>query len=144
MTDDRPSTTDRARLLAMTPEEALAQGLRGDAPGGVSPLLAGEAALALAEQLRAADVPLQALDLCIVVFDRAREQAGADPTIPEPVLQELRRALDVQAGDRPALRRWVTALADRAYLRQDLEAALAFLVKVREVQALGGAMKRPR
>lgn len=144
VTDDRASTTDRARLLAMTPDQALAEGLRGDAPGGLPPLLAGEAALAMAEQLRAADVPLEALDLCLVVFDRAREQTGAGQTVPAPVLEDLRRALEVQAGDLPALSRWVEALAGRVYLRRDLEGAVAFLVKVREVHALGAALPRPR
>ncbi len=143
VTDERATSTDRERLLAMTPEQALVDGLRGDGPGGLSPLLAGEGALAMAEQLRAAQVPTEALDLCVVVFDRAREQA-APGTLPEPALQELQRALKVQAGDQPGLLRWVEALAGRVYLRQDVEAAVAFLLKVREVRALSGALQRGR
>ncbi|MCO5172283.1 MAG: hypothetical protein M9894_38790 [Planctomycetes bacterium] len=137
-TPPAPTSADRARLLALTPAEALAGGLRGTAPGGLAPTLAGEGALAMAEQLRAANVPLEALDLCIVAFDRARERAQG-PVIDDAARADLARALRVQAGDQPALRAWVEALADRAYVREDLPAALSFLVKVREVRALSAA-----
>lgn len=137
-----PSSTDRARLLALTPAEALAGGVRGAAPGGLAPALAGEGALAMAEQLRQAGVPLEALDLCIVAFDRARERTRAG-VIDDAARADLARALRVQAGDRPALLAWVEALADRAYVREDLPAILSFLTKVREVRALSAAA-RPR
>ncbi len=143
VTPERSSSSSREQLLAMTPEQALADGLRGDGPGGLAPRLAGEGALAMAEQLRAAQVPVEALDLCVVVFDQARERAHAG-TLPEPALQELQRAVKVQAGDRPALLAWAQALAGRVYLRQDLEAAVTFLVKVREVRAFADAANRGR
>ena len=139
----QPSSSDRQRLLAMTPGEVLAGGLRGDGPGGLQPLLAGEGALAMAEQLRAGEVPLEALDLCIVAFDRARERArGA--TVEDDARAELVRGLRLQAAGHPTLLAWVEALAERVFLREDLPAALAFLVKVREVRAISQAGGRAR
>lgn len=137
------TTKDRAQLLAMTPADVLKDGLRGSGTGGMSPLLAGEGAVAMAEQLREANVPLDALDLCVVVFDRARERT-ATGTIEAPARKELDAGVELQAGDLPSLHRWVKALAERAYQRQDLDAAVAFLMKVREIRALSQALTPPR
>lgn len=139
----QPSSSDRARLLAMTPADVFADGLRGRVAGELAPLLAGEGALAMSEQLGAAKVPLEALDLCFVVFDRARESARAE-LVEDAVRAQLMRSLEVQAGDQPVLRAWVVALAERVFVRADLSAAAAFLTKVRTIYALSAALTRPR
>lgn len=146
VSDPPPSSSDRsdrARLLAMTPAEVFGGGLRGRNAGELAPLLAGEGALAMAEQLGAAKVPLEALDLCLVVFDRARERSR-EALVEDAIGAELTRALEVQAGDQPVLRAWVVPLAERVFVQADLGAAVAFLTKVRTIYALSAALTRPR
>lgn len=139
----QPSSSDRARLLAMTPADVFSGGLRGRVAGELAPLLAGEGALAMSEQLGAAKVPLEALDLCLVVFDRARESARAE-LVEDAVRAQLMRSLEVQAGDQAVLRAWVVPLAERVFVQADLSAAVAFLTKVRTIYALSAALTRPR
>jgi len=117
----------REELLAMTPEQVLANGLRGSGPHGLAPGLAGTGALALSEQLRADGLPRDALGLASVIFRRAAEQGLPEQRATEQVHAELARNIEVQAGDQPRLHAWLTALARAGERHGDLAAAAAFL-----------------
>lgn len=138
-----PPALTREELLALDPDELMKAGLRGAAPGGLAPALAGEGALALHEQLRAASAPLEALDLCVVVLARAAERVKPGALVDEAAALELEKGLAVQSSGCAPLERWTRALARRAQTREDLDAAAAFLLKVKEIARLAAA-KLPR
>lgn len=135
-----PESLSREDLLARTPEAVLAGGLRGDGPEGLAPELAGTGALALVEQLRAADVPREALELCLVQLDRAREQAPPG-ALSDAAVERLRRDLAVQTRGYPALERWMTALEGHLLHQGDLEAAVTFVSRAWRIWQEGDALR---
>lgn len=136
-----PESLSREELLARAPEAVLAGGLRGEGPEGLAPELAGAGALALVEQLRAAGVPREALELCLVQLDRAREQAPPGE-LSDAALERLRSDLAVQTRGHPALERWMTALAGHLLERSDLEAAVTFVSRAWRIWQEGDALRQ--
>lgn len=127
------STLTRAQLLEMSPLVVLEDGLReagATDETGLADKLRTLGALALSEQLREAGVPLDALDLCIVVFDQAREQ---NPEWTSEARETTIAGLDVQASGFPLLGRWLAALVEAIDDARDLVAALRFLEATRQI-----------
>jgi hypothetical protein len=127
------STLSRAQLLALKPAVMLENGLRVSGAvdeTGLTDNLRTLGALAFSEQLRDADVPLDALDLCMVVLDQTREQYSE-------WTGEARAAavagLEVQASGFPVLARWLAVVIQAIGDSEDLVAAVRFLEATRQM-----------
>lgn len=92
-------------------------------------------ALAMAEQLQAAAVPLESLDLCIVYWSRALD--GLMPgEIPQERLDRLDADLFIEAASSAALARWLDALRLRARTTEDLDRTIQLLMRSRAIWLL--------
>jgi hypothetical protein len=127
-------TTTRAERLAWTPEEALRRA--DDTPSEL-----GTAALALVEQIEAAGLPIDALDLSIVDWSRALDDLLPGPLTID-VLAKLDADLELERSAAPMMARWSAALRARLVTTQDLERAIAFLAQARSTFAALLAMRR--
>lgn len=117
-------TTTRSERLGWSPEAALSLVERSNGSE------VGTAALAMVEQLVEADVPLEALDLCIVYFSRALD--GLSPgQIPPQRLEALDADLAIERSTSPRLAEWLDALRSRASSAEDLDSVIQFLMRAR-------------
>jgi len=121
--------TTREQRLAWTPDEAI-QRLQRPGPDETSTV-----ALAMAEQLEAAHVPIDALDACLVIWSRALGDRSPQRAS-RIALEQLRQDLQLQTSAAPVLRAWLAALSRPITTVQDLDYVFRFLTKVRELQAL--------
>ncbi|MGE0712828.1 MAG: hypothetical protein AB7N76_34685 [Planctomycetota bacterium] len=142
VTNANPDPSTREELLAYEPAQAFAHGLRGEGPKGLAKGLLGTAPAALAEQMKHEKTPPQALDLVLVVFQRAQDTQGNRSILDGEVLDRLRRDLTVQTSGHAALGRWASALVGKVESPPDLRAASTFLEHVRAIAHLGKAARK--
>lgn len=124
-----PQSTTRDQRLAWTPEQALDLVIRS---GGAE---MGTAALAMYEQLRAAALTPDAIELAVTFWMRARDGLPPGP-VPPDRLARLDADLGTDAAVAPALGRWEHALRARVRLVQDLDWVIQFLLHVRQTWAM--------
>lgn len=117
-------TTTREERLAWSPEHALSL---VDCSGGIE---AGTAALAMVEQLVAAQVPIDALELSLVFWSRALDGLSPGP-VPPARLARLDDDLAIERAGSSTLARWLDALRVRVRTTSDLDEAIRFLMKAR-------------
>jgi hypothetical protein len=127
----------RTELLAITPESLMVAVF---ATPGPSPEI-GTAGLVLAEQLRAANVPLEALELCIVFWSAALDGLAPGSQVPADRLAHLDRSLAIQTDGFPVLARWMAALRQRVSSAETLDLAIQFLLRGRSTWTLTEAMR---
>src|SRR5690242_18346425 len=108
------SSTTREERLAWDPQQAIAVA-RGPGPDESSTV-----ALAMYDQLAAADVPIDALDMCIMFWSRALDGLQPGP-VPEERLQRLDQDLAMEMRTAPVLARWLTALRGIVATAHDLD-----------------------
>jgi hypothetical protein len=118
------STTTREERLSWSPDKAL-ELVR--ASGGSE---SATAALAMFEQLDAAGVPLEALEMCIVLWSRALDGLAPGP-VPAARLARLDADMAIEMQTEPVLAGWLAAL--RRDLREagDLDRAIQLLMLAR-------------
>ena len=127
----------RTELLAITPESLMVAVFASPGP---SPEI-GTAGLVLAEQLRCANVPLPALELCIVVWSAALDGLDPGTQVPADRLANLDRSLAIQTRGLPALERWMSALRQRVSSAETLDLAIQFLLRGRSTWVLTDTMR---
>ncbi len=127
----------RTELLAITPESLMVAVFASPGP---SPEI-GTAGLVLAEQLRAANVPLAALELCIVVWSAALDGLAPGSQVPSDRLAHLDRSLALQTHGFATLARWMAAMRQRVSSAETLDLAIQFLLRARTIWALTDAMR---
>jgi hypothetical protein len=130
----------RTELLAITPESLMVAVF---ATPGPSPEI-GTAGLVLAEQLRAANVPLEALELCIVFWSAALDGLAPGSQVPADRLAHLDRSLAIQTHGFPVLARWMAALRQRVSSAETLDLAIQFLLRARTTWVVTDAMRAAR
>lgn len=94
----------REALLALRPTELIPAALRG----GLSSEDWGTASLVFAYHLKAAAVPIEALELCLAGLAAAADEAA---TSPNAALQRVARVLAIHVADQPALAPWMEQIA---------------------------------
>ncbi|HEU4729901.1 MAG TPA: hypothetical protein VFT22_18520 [Kofleriaceae bacterium] len=134
MTLEIGGSTTRDERLAWSPEQAIAAARR---PG---PDERSTVALAMYDQLEAARLPLDALELAIVYWSRALDGLAPGP-VPAPRLAQLDRELAVEAQTAPPLARWLAALRRDVATAHDLDWAIQFLLQVRQTWTLTAAAR---
>jgi hypothetical protein len=130
-------TISRAQLLAIAPPSMMdAVFAPPDPPSDV-----GTAMLAFVEQLRAAKVPLEALELCIVAWSAALDGLAPGTQVPADRLAHLDASLDLQMRGFDALAKWIGALRQRVSSAETLDLAIQFLLRARTTWTLGDALR---
>jgi hypothetical protein len=119
-----PDVTTRQDRLAWSPAHALALVDRSQGTERAT------AALAMAEQLMAAGVPTDALELCIVYWSRALDGLSPGP-VPAERLARLDADLAIERQSAPVLAGWLDALRARVLRAEDLDQGIQFLMQVR-------------
>lgn len=135
-------TTTREERLAWNPREAIAL-VRGTSPDEVSTV-----ALAMFDQLDAARVPLDALEMAIVSWSRALDGLNPGPgpgpgPVLEPRLHKLDQELWLSAQTAPLLAPWLSALRGGVAQAEDLDWAIRFLMQVHQRWRMTTAFRRP-
>ncbi len=118
------STTTPEERLGWTPEEAL-ELVR--ASGGSE---SATAALAMFEQLEAAGVPLEALEMCIMFWSRALDGLAPGP-VPAARLARLDADMAFEMQTAPVLAGWLAALRRDVREAADLDRAIQLLMLAR-------------
>jgi hypothetical protein len=137
MTLEIGRTTTRDERLTWSPDEAIAAARR---PG---PDERSTVALAMFDQLDAAGVPIDALELAIVTWSRALD--GLDPgPVPADRLVPLDRALVIEAQTAPPLARWLAALRRNVVAAHDLDWAIQLLLQVRQTWSTTATVRARR
>lgn len=96
-------------------------------------------ATAMFDQLAAAHVPIDAVDLCIVFWSRALEDLEPGP-VPTDRLARLDR--DVAHYEKlPTLANWIRALRGHTTTAHDLDWSIQFLLRVRQTWLLSDALR---
>jgi hypothetical protein len=127
----RPATA-RSDLLTLDPEPLMDLVF---SPRGPSSDL-DRVGIALVEQLRAAYVPIEALELCMVAFSYALEGLPPVCRVPADRLAHLDRALDQESFAYDTLARWMSALRSRISTVANLDVAIQLLFRARTTWAL--------
>lgn len=128
MTMDIGAITTRVERLGWNPGQAVAR-LRQPGPDETSTV-----ALAMCEQLVAADVPIEALDLCLMFWSRALDGLSPGP-VPPDRLARLDGELATEARWSLALQPWLAALRAPVTVAHDLDYVIRFLMRVRQLWA---------
>jgi len=123
------ATTTREQRLAWKPEDAIAL-LRRPGPDETSTV-----ALAMAEQLGAAGVPIDALDMCVMFWSRALDGLNPGP-IPPDRLARLDSELASETRGSPVLGAWLAALRQPVAVAHDLDHVIRFLMQVRQTWSM--------
>ena len=118
------SSTTREERLAWSPEEALE--LVHQSGGSES----ATAALAMFEQLEAAGVPLEALEMCIMFWSRALDGLAPGP-VPAARLARLDADMAFEMQTAPVLAGWLAALRRDVREAADLDRAIQLLMLAR-------------
>jgi hypothetical protein len=119
------ATTTREQRLAWRPQDAI-ELLRRPGPDERSTV-----ALAMAEQLGAAGVPFDALEMCLMFWSRALD--GLPPgVVPPERLARLDSDLADECRDLPALGAWLAELRRHVITAHDLDYVIRFLMQVRQ------------
>lgn len=129
-------STTREERLAWDPEEAIAT-------ASARPDERSVIWTAMFDQLEAAGLPIDALDMCIMFWSRALDGLNPGP-IPPDRLARLDQDLEMERETSPVLAGWLDALRRRAYTAHDLDAIIQFLLQVRQTWQLTSAMRGPR
>ena len=127
----------RTELLAITPESLMVAVFASPGPSPET----NTAGLVLAEQLRDANVPLQALELCIVVWSAALDGLDPGSLVPAERLAHLDRSLALQTLGFATLARWMAAMRQRVSSAETLDLAIQFLLRARTTWLLTDAMR---
>jgi len=127
-------TTTRAERLAWLPGEAIAL-VRGPSPDE-----AATVALAMIDQLEAAKLSVDAVEMSIVFWSRALD--GLDPgPAPADRLAKLHDDLAVMAATSPALAAWNTALRATVTTAHDLDWVIQFLLRAHQTWKMTVALR---
>jgi hypothetical protein len=97
------------------------------------------------DQLAAAGVAVEAVEMCIVFWSRALDGLAPGP-VPAERLARLDRDLELEHGTSPVLSRWLTALRRRIATAHDLDWTIRFLMQVQQTwrMSLAFATRKPR
>lgn len=119
------SSTTREERLVWDPDEAV-ELARRDRPDESSTV-----AIAMYDQLAAANVSVEAVEMVIVFVSRALD--GLDPgPIPADRIARLDRDLELEHRTSPLLSRWLTALRRPIATAHDLDWTIRFLMQVQQ------------
>jgi len=129
------TSTTREERLAWDPQQALAVA-RGPGPDESSTV-----AIAMYDQLAAADIPIDALDMCIMFWSRALDGLQPGP-VPADRLQRLDQDLAMEMRTSPVLARWLTALRAFAVTAHDLDWIIRFCLQARQTWLLSRQLRR--
>jgi hypothetical protein len=126
------SSTTRAERLAWDPDEAVELARRPE------PDESSTVATAMYDQLVAAGVPVEAVEMCIVFFSRALD--GLDPgPVPPDRLARLDSDLELEHRTSPRLSAWLTSLRHRIATAHDLDWTIRFLMQAQQTWRLSMA-----
>jgi hypothetical protein len=131
-----PETMTRAQALRLAPATVMDAIFDRKQP---SPQL-GTASIACVEQLRAATVPVEGLDVAIVAWSSALD--GLEPG--EVVSHERRSRCATMLANAPglaAMATWLEELGSRAVVSDDFDLAIRFLIRVRQTWLLTEALR---
>jgi hypothetical protein len=129
------SSTTRDERLAWDPDEAVELARRPE------PDESSTVATAMYDQLSAAGVPVEAVEMCIVFFSRALD--GLDPgPVPADRLARLDSDLELEHRTTPRLSPWLTALRRRIASAHDLDWTIRFLMQVQQTWRMSLAFRR--
>jgi hypothetical protein len=131
------AATTREERLTWPPDEALALVL------GPSPDESATVALAMVDQLAAAAVPIDAVELSIVVWSRALDGLGPG-AVPADRLARLDQDLLALIGTAPVLARWSLALRSTVATANHLDWAIRFLMQVHQTWTLTAVLRGVR
>ena len=123
------SSTTREERLGWNPDEAIARLLR---PG---PDERATVALAMFDQLEAAGIPMDALDMCVMFWSRALDGCNPGP-VPPDRLARLDSDLAIEIRMTPILGRWLVALRRPVTRAEDLDWVIQFLMQVHQTWAM--------
>lgn len=129
-----PSTT-REERLAWDPAQAIAVA-RGPGPDESSTV-----ATAMFDQLEAAGVPIDALDMSIMFWSRALDGLVPGP-VPADRLARLDQDLALEMRTWPVLGRWLAALRGVAATAHDLDWIIRFCLQARQTWLLSQQLRR--
>ncbi len=119
------NSTTREERLGWNPDEAIAL-LRRPGPDERATV-----ALAMFDQLEAAKLTMDAVEMNIMFWSRALD--GCDPgPVPADRLARLDGDLAIDIGMSPVLGRWLTALRRIVTRAEDLDWVIQFLMQVRQ------------
>jgi len=129
------TSTTREQRLAWDPAQAVELAKRPD------PDESSTVATAMYDQLAAAGVPVEAVEMCIVFWSRALD--GLDPgPIPAARLAHLDSDLELERQTSPVLSRWLAALRADVTSAHDLDWTIRFLLQVQQTWRMSDILTR--
>jgi hypothetical protein len=122
-------STTREERLRWAPDEAIAL-VRTTAPTEIATVWT-----AMNDQLQAAGVPREALEMAVMYWSQALD--GLDPgPVPPARLAQLDKMQAINHRGLPALERWMAALRAQVTRAEDLDWVIQFLMQARQAWLL--------
>jgi len=129
------TSTTREQRLAWDPVEAVELAKRPD------PDESSTVATAMYDQLKAAGVPVEAVEMCVVFWSRALDGLEPGP-IPAARLARLDSDLELERQTSPVLSRWLFALRADITSAHDLDWTIRFLLQVQQTWRMSDMLTR--